>query len=190
MNTIARTSFLKNPFVRLSGGKAFLYGLLALLVSFAVLSMASELPFYMKAEFLENMPAILQYVWSIGTILLTILIYYLGGRLFSKSKNRIRFIDSAGVVAFSNYVPMLVFYIIYLIYDLFGLLAGPKSLLHFILWILLIFIFVFQAVWAYIWMYRGLKVTSNITGWRLALTYVAGIVVPTVFQIIFMIPYV
>ena len=172
---------LINPFERIAGLEALLWGLAGMGVSTA-LSYYSGWHYHGLLHFgpAPN-PAWWCYaVEHLAVWLIPAVMFYLGGLLLSRS--RIRMVDVLGTVVFAQ-LPLIVM-------NLFNFLPPMQKLAQidvnmppaeimqqpgFIvgMWLSLV-AFVFM-IWTLVWMFQALKVSCNLKGYRLGILYCVGI---------------
>ena len=158
---------LINPFERIAGLEALLWGLAGMGVSTA-LSYYSGWHYHGLLHFgpAPN-PAWWCYaVEHLAVWLIPAVMFYLGGLLLSRS--RIRMVDVLGTVVFAQ-LPLIVM-------NLFNM--SPAEIMQqpgFIvgMWLSLV-AFVFM-IWTLVWMFQALKVSCNLKGYRLGILYCVGI---------------
>lgn len=170
-----------NPFERIAGLKALLWGLAGMAVSTA-LSYGSGWHYHGLLHFgpAPN-PAWWSYavehlvVWLVPAVL-----FYLGGLLLSRS--RIRAIDVAGTVAFAQlpFIIMVLFNFLPPMQKLsqISLDISPAEMMQqpgFIVGIWLALVSFAFFVWALVWMFQALKVSCNLKGYRLGILYCVGV---------------
>lgn len=179
-----KLTLLWNPFVKIAGWQALLWGMVGILIA-TVISYYSDYHYHGLLHFgpapndtflcfvVEHMV-----VWIVPT-----LIFLIGGLLLSKS--RIRIIDVFGTVAFAQ-LPFIIMNLVALlppmrrlmemdmnlpINEMIELTKQPTFLLG--IWIsLLSFVFL---VWVLVWMFNALKVSCNLKGYRLGILYCIGV---------------
>ena len=172
---------LINPFERIAGWEALLWGLAGMVVS-TTLSYYSGWHYHGLLHFgpAQN-PAWWCYavehfaVWMIPAVM-----FYLGGLLLSRS--RIRMVDVLGTVVFAQ-LPLIVM-------NLFNFLPPMQKLAQidvnmspteimqqpgFLVGIWLSLVSFVFLIWALVWMFQALKVSCNLKGYRLVILYCVGI---------------
>lgn len=172
-----------NPFEHIAGFRALLWGFIGLIIS-TLLSFLSQWHYHGLLHF---GPAPNPAWWCFAVEHLTVwlipaTLFYLGGLLFSRS--RIRLIDVFGTVAFAQ-LP-------FILMNLFAFLPPMQKMLKINLaslplqeitkqpvflasvWIsLLSFIFL---IWVLILMFKALKVSCNLKGYRLGIVYCVAVI--------------
>lgn len=172
---------LINPFERIAGWEALLWGLAGMVISTA-LSYYSGWHYHGLLHFgpAPN-PAWWCYavehfaVWMIPAVM-----FYLGGLLLSRS--RIRMVDVLGTVVFAQ-LPLIAM-------NLFNFLPPMQKLAQidvnmspaeimqqpgFLVGIWLSLVSFVFLIWALVWMFQALKVSCNLKGYRLGILYCVGI---------------
>ena len=156
---------LINPFERIAGLEALLWGLAGMVVSTA-LSFYSGWHYHGLLHF--------------GPAPIPAVMFYLGGLLLSRS--RIRMVDVLGTVVFAQ-LPLIVM-------NLFNFLPPMQKLAQidvnmppaeimqqpgFLVGIWLSLVSFVFLIWALVWMFQALKVSCNLKGYRLGILYCVGI---------------
>ncbi|WP_280764784.1 YIP1 family protein [Parabacteroides sp. PFB2-10] len=171
-----------NPFVKIAGGKALLWGVLGIVVATAT-SWYSGFHYHGLLHFgpAPNDAWWCYVVEHLVVWLVPALLFFIGGLLLSTS--RIRIVDVFGTVAFAQ-LPFILMNLFTLLppmqrlntldFDLppSQLLNQPGLLVT--LWFSLISI-VFL-VWILVWMYNALKVSCNLKGTKLGVLYTIVII--------------
>lgn len=177
-----RLTLFLNPFVKIAGGKALLWGLSGMIVSVAT-AYYSGLHYHGLMHFgsatNDTLPCYaIEHivVWAVPA-----LIFYIGGLMLSKSN--IRIVDVAGTVAFAQ-LPFILMNLFFLLPPMrhlsqmdfnlppMELLKQPGILLG--LWLSLVS--VIFLVWVLVWMFNALKVSCNLKGKKLGILYAAAII--------------
>lgn len=171
METTVKTSFLKNPFTRIAGWQALLFGIGGLIVVIFVRS----LQFIPDFSFVFYDPRFI--ALEIATVLEISTIFFILGRLFSRSSIPVRYIDVLGTVAFAL-LPFLVV-------NLQTLLKSMTPIVHYdsyltkAIWIAITLVALFiSSVWSLYWLFQALRTSTNLKGRQLVLTYITGVIVP------------
>ena len=105
-NKKSRFEIAVNPFIRIAGGKALAIGLAGMLLS-AIVAISGDVHYH---GLLHYGPAVNNAWWTHAVEVLAVwlvpaVLFYLGGRL--RSKSQIRAVDVFGTVAFAQ-IPLLV----------------------------------------------------------------------------------
>lgn len=173
---------LLNPFTQVAGYRALGWGAAGLALS-TLLSFLSGCHYH---GLLHYGPAPNSAWWCfvaehLIVWLVPALLFYVGGVILSRSK--IRVVDVIGTVAFAQlpFVGMSLFYFLppmqYLLNFNFtdvspvALLSQPEFLIA--MW-LSIFSFIF-VIWVLYWMFKALKISCNLKGYRLGVLYATAI---------------
>ena len=167
--------FLYNPFERIAGYSALMWGVLGLIVS----TLISYWSGWHYNGLLHYGPAANPALWRFAAEhvvvwLIPALLFYVGGLLLSKSK--IRIVDVLGTVAFAQLL-LIGMNLIYSLpaaramLDVQAVLSGAigKGAIG------LALLGVVFLVWTLVWMYSALKVSCNLKGFRLVLVYILSI---------------
>jgi hypothetical protein len=178
---------LLNPFEKIAGWEALFWGVGGLIVS-VVLA-------YFSGNHYQGLlhfgPGINDTLWCFAgeravVWLVPAIMFYIGGRILSKSK--IRMVDVFGTMAFSllPYIVMDLFYLLPPLQKFDKLDLNPAEIYQLIdnqefqntflaASILLVIGLVF-CVWALVWMYKALKISCNLKGAPLVILYAVGII--------------
>jgi hypothetical protein len=172
-----------NPFERIAGFQAFVWGFIGLIIS-TTLSFLSLWHYHGLLHFgAAPNPSWWCFVIEHLTIwLIPAILFYLGGALFSRS--HIRFIDVFGTVLFAQ-LPLILM-------NLFAFLPPMQEMLQinlntipledvmkqpgFIASICLSLVSFIFLIWTLIWMFKALKVSCNLKGARLGIIYSVAII--------------
>jgi len=176
-----KLTLLLNPFVRIAGWQALLWGVVGIAVA-TVISYYSGYHYHGLLHFgpAPNNTFLCFAVEHLVVWLVPGLIFMIGGFIFSKS--RIRIIDVFGTVAFAQ-LPLVIMTLVSLAPPMQQLtnidlnmspvemLAQPGFMLG--VWVSLIsFVFL---IWALVWMFNALKVSCNLKGYTLGILYCVGV---------------
>ncbi len=173
---------LQNPFIWIAGGTAFWTGLSGICLN-AVLCWLTGLHFQGLLH-LGPAPADTFGVFFAEHLIIWLvpaLLFYLSGILFSRSK--IRVVDVGGTTAFAQ-LPLLGI-------GIFGFFPSVQGLMHIqpsditpewitrpetLTGIILILIATLFLIWTLIWMFKALKISCNLKGARLGITYTLSVI--------------
>lgn len=177
-----KVKLIVNPFIRIAGGQALIWGFLGLIVS-TLLCWISGYHYHGLLHFgpAPN-PAWWRYlaehliVWLIPALL-----FYLGGLFLSHS--RIRVIDVLGTVLFAQ-LPLLGMNLISLLPAMrmmsqMNMNMSPEEMLaqpYFILAMILTLLGLPFLILTLIWMFNALKVSCNLKQWKLWMVALIGII--------------
>lgn len=172
-----KLSLLLNPFEKVAGGQALLWGLVGMIVA-VVTSFYSGYHYHGLLHF-GGAPNGAWWCYAVEHVVvwfIPALLFYVGGLCLSKS--RIRIVDVFGTVAFAQ-LPFILMNLYAFLppmqrihtldFDLppSQLMSQPGMLMA--IWLSLIsLIFI---VWVLVWMYNALKVSCNLKGTRLGVLY-------------------
>lgn len=177
-----KVKLIANPFIRIAGGQALIWGFLGLIVS-TLLCWISGYHYHGLLHFgLAPNPAWWCYlaehliVWLIPALL-----FYLGGLFLSHS--RIRVIDVLGTVLFAQ-LPLLGMNLISLLPAMrmmsqMNMNMSPEEMLaqpYFILAMILTLLGLPFLILTLIWMFNALKVSCNLKQWKLWTVALIGII--------------
>lgn len=177
-----KVKLIANPFIRIAGGQALIWGFLGLIVS-TLLCWISGYHYHGLLHFgLAPNPAWWCYlaehliVWLIPALL-----FYLGGLFLSHS--RIRVIDVLGTVLFAQ-LPLLGMNLISLLPAMrmmsqMNMNMSPEEMLaqpYFILTMILTLLGLPFLILTLIWMFNALKVSCNLKQWKLWTVALIGII--------------
>ncbi|MDR2968822.1 MAG: YIP1 family protein [Tannerellaceae bacterium] len=175
------TLFL-NPFVKIAGVKALLWGLTGMIVSVAV-AYYSDFHYHGLMHFgAAPNDSLLCYAVEHAVVwIIPALIFYIGGLILSKSN--IRIVDVAGTVAFAQlpFILMNLFFLLPPMQQLnridfnlppMEILKQPDIL--FGLWLSLVS--VIFLVWVLVWMFNALKISCNLKGKKLGILYAVAVI--------------
>lgn len=170
-------SFLINPFEQIAGYQALIWGLIGMTIS-TFLSWLSGWHYHGLLHFgpAPN-PALWCYaVEHITVCLIPVALFYIGGLILSRS--RIRFVDVLGTIAFAQ-LPLLIKNIIEFLPPLQQLLnmdlnKSPIEITQqagFSTAICLSLVMSIFLIWTLIWMFKALRVSCNLKGYKLGILY-------------------
>ena len=177
-----KVKLIVNPFIRIAGGQALIWGFLGLIVS-TLLCWISGYHYHGLLHFgLAPNPAWWCYlaehliVWLIPALL-----FYLGGLFLSHS--RIRVIDVLGTVLFAQ-LPLLGMNLISLLPAMrmmsqMNMNMSPEEMLaqpYFVLAMILTLLGLPFLILTLIWMFNALKVSCNLKQWKLWTVALIGII--------------
>ncbi len=177
-----KVKLIANPFIRIAGGQALIWGFLGLIVS-TLLCWISGYHYHGLLHFgLAPNPAWWCYlaehliVWLIPALL-----FYLGGLFLSHS--RIRVIDVLGTVLFAQ-LPLLGMNLISLLPAMrmmsqMNMNMSPEEMLaqpYFVLAMILTLLGLPFLILTLIWMFNALKVSCNLKQWKLWTVALIGII--------------
>lgn len=177
-----KVKLIVNPFIRIAGGQALIWGFLGLIVS-TLLCWISGYHYHGLLHFgPASNPAWWCYlaehliVWLIPALL-----FYLGGLFLSHS--RIRVIDVLGTVLFAQ-LPLLGMNLISLLPAMrmmsqMNMNMSPEEMLaqpYFILAMILTLLGLPFLILTLIWMFNALKVSCNLKQWKLWTVALIGII--------------
>lgn len=177
-----KVKLIANPFIRIAGGQALIWGFLGLIVS-TLLCWISGYHYHGLLHFgLAPNPAWWCYlaehliVWLIPALL-----FYLGGLFLSHS--RIRVIDVLGTVLFAQ-LPLLGMNLISLLpvmrmMSQMNMNMSPEEMLaqpYFVLAMILTLLGLPFLILTLIWMFNALKVSCNLKQWKLWTVALIGII--------------
>lgn len=165
-------TLLANPFERIAGIKALLWGLLSIIIG----SVVSYFTGWHYHGMLHFGPALNNEAWCYVAERLTVwllpaTVFLIGGLILSKSK--IRLIDVYGTTAFAQ-IPLFIGTLSSLIFDVETVgTAKVVNIVELALFSLFIIIFV---VFNIVWMYNAFKVSCNVKGVALRLFFIAAFI--------------
>lgn len=175
-----RQSLFFNPFTKIAGWQALLWGLAGLVIS-AIIGYAAKTHYHGMLNFgiAFNNSAWLFFAERFVVWLVPAIILYIAGLIFSKSG--IRPVDVFGTMAFAQ-LPLiamnpLTMPIMKMGYERFinSTKGLPDDSNLFVTVILSIFLVLFL-VMALIWMFNAAKVSCNLKGWKLWVSYLLAII--------------
>ena len=171
-----------NPFIRIAGTQALLWGALGLVVS-TLLSWLSGYHYHGLLHFGPAPNAAWWCYWAqhLMVWLVPATLFYIGGKIFSHSK--IRMVDVYGTVLFAQ-LPMIGMNLIYLLPPMQAIAQVDSTMapteilaipnLHWAIFLSLLgFPFI---IFSLIWMFQALKVSCNLKQSRLWIIALVGII--------------
>lgn len=177
-----KVKLIVNPFIRIAGGQAFIWGFLGLIVS----TLLCWISGYHYHGLLHFGPAPNPAWWCylaehLIVWLIPALLFYLGGLFLSHS--RIRVIDVLGTVLFAQ-LPLLGMNLISLLPAMrmmsqMNMNMSPEEMLaqpYFILAMILTLLGLPFLILALTWMFNALKVSCNLKQWKLWIVALIGII--------------
>lgn len=177
-----KVKLIVNPFIRIAGGQALIWGFLGLIVS----TLLCWISGYHYHGLLHFGPAPNPAWWCylaehLIVWLIPALLFYLGGLFLSHS--RIRVIDVLGTVLFAQ-LPLLGMNLISLLPAMrmmsqMNMNMSPEEMLaqpYFILAMILILLGLPFLILTLIWMFNALKVSCNLKQWKLWTVALIGII--------------
>ena len=177
-----KVKLIVNPFIRIAGGQALIWGFLGLIVS----TLLCWISGYHYHGLLHFGPAPNPAWWCylaehLIVWLIPALLFYLGGLFLSHS--RIRVIDVLGTVLFAQ-LPLLVMNLISLLPAMrmmsqMNMNMSPEEMLaqpYFILAMILTLLGLPFLILTLIWMFNALKVSCNLKQWKLWTVALIGII--------------
>lgn len=165
-----KTSFLKNQFIRIGGWQALLLGIAGL----ALISLVEIVTPSMHN--LTDNPWYIDLLHNAVYILIPSTVFYLSGKIFSKSRSSIRYIDVVGTVTFSM-IPLLLGAILMFIYksDLLPRYEEPPLAVALIVGLTFFSVWLVSLTLNFYWAFQALKTSTNLRGPVLTVTYILGI---------------
>ena len=177
-----KVKLIVNPFIRIAGGQALIWGFLGLIVS----TLLCWISGYHYHGLLHFGPAPNPAWWCylaehLIVWLIPALLFYLGGLFLSHS--RIRVIDVLGTVLFAQ-LPLLGMNLISLLPAMrmmsqMNMNMSPEEMLaqpYFILAMILTLLGLPFLILTLIWMFNALKVSCNLKQWKLWMVALIGII--------------
>ena len=177
-----KVKLIVNPFIRIAGGQALIWGFLGLIVS----TLLCWISGYHYHGLLHFGPAPNPAWWCylaehLIVWLIPALLFYLGGLFLSHS--RIRVIDVLGTVLFAQ-LPLLGMNLFSLLPALrmmsqMNMIMSPEEMLaqpYFILAMILTLLGLPFLILTLIWMFNALKVSCNLKQWKLWTVALIGII--------------
>lgn len=177
-----KVKLIVNPFIRIAGGQALIWGFLGLIVS----TLLCWISGYHYHGLLHFGPAPNPAWWCylaehLIVWLIPALLFYLGGLFLSHS--RIRVIDVLGTVLFAQ-LPLLGMNLISLLPAMrmmsqMNMNMSPEEMLaqpYFILAMILTLLGLPFLILTLIWMFKALKVSCNLKQWKLWTVALIGII--------------
>ena len=177
-----KVKLIVNPFIRIAGGQALIWGFLGLIVS----TLLCWISGYHYHGLLHFGPAPNPAWWCylaehLIVWLIPALLFYLGGLFLSHS--RIRVIDVLGTVLFAQ-LPLLGMNLISLLPAMrmmsqMNMNMSPEEMLaqpYFILAMILTLLGLPFLILTLIWMFNALKVSCNLKQWKLWIVALIGII--------------
>ena len=177
-----KVKLIVNPFIRIAGGQALIWGFLGLIVS----TLLCWISGYHYHGLLHFGPAPNPAWWCylaehLIVCLIPALLFYLGGLFLSHS--RIRVIDGLGTVLFAQ-LPLLGMNLISLLPAMrmmsqMHMNLSPEEMLaqpYFILAMILTLLGLPFLILTLIWMFNALKVSCNLKQWKLWMVALIGII--------------
>ena len=177
-----KVKLIVNPFIRIAGGQALIWGFLGLIVS----TLLCWISGYHYHGLLHFGPAPNPAWWCylaehLIVWLIPALLFYLGGLFLSHS--RIRVIDVLGTVLFAQ-LPLLGMNLISLLPAMrmmsqMNMNMSPEEMLaqpYFILAMILTLLGLRLLILTLIWMFNALKVSCNLKQWKLWTVALIGII--------------
>ena len=177
-----KVKLIVNPFIRIAGGQALIWGFLGLIVS----TLLCWISGYHYHGLLHFGPAPNPAWWCylaehLIVWLIPALLFYLGGLFLSHS--RIRVIDVLGTVLFAQ-LPLLGMNLISLLPAMrmmsqMNMNMSPEEMLaqpYFILTMILTLLGLPFLILTLIWMFNALKVSCNLKQWKLWMVALIGII--------------
>ena len=177
-----KVKLIVNPFIRIAGGQALIWGFLGLIVS----TLLCWISGYHYHGLLHFGPAPNPAWWCylaehLIVWLIPALLFYLGGLFLSHS--RIRVIDVLGTVLFAQ-LPLLGMNLISLLPAMrmmsqMNMIMSPEEMLaqpYFILAMILTLLGLPFLILTLIWMFNALKVSCNLKQWKLWTVALIGII--------------
>lgn len=177
-----KVKLIVNPFIRIAGGQALIWGFLGLIVS----TLLCWISGYHYHGLLHFGPAPNPAWWCylaehLIVWLIPALLFYLGGLFLSHS--RIRVIDVLGTVLFAQ-LPLLGMNLISLLPAMrmmsqMNMNMSPEEMLaqpYFILAMILTLLGLPSLILTLIWMFNALKVSCNLKQWKLWTVALIGII--------------
>ena len=177
-----KVKLIVNPFIRIAGGQALIWGFLGLIVS----TLLCWISGYHYHGLLHFGPAPNPAWWCylaehLIVWLIPALLFYLGGLFLSHS--RIRVIDVLGTVLFAQ-LPLLGMNLISLLPAMrmmsqMNMNMSPEEMLaqpYFVLAMILTLLGLPFLILTLIWMYNALKVSCNLKQWKLWTVALIGII--------------
>lgn len=172
---------LINPFERIAGLEALLWGSAGMVVS-TVLSYSSGWHYHGLLHF-GPAPNPAWWCYAVEHLVVWLIpaaLFYLGGVLLSRS--RIRMVDVLGTVVFAQ-LPLIVMNLLNLLPPMQKLAQidvnmPPATLLQqpgFIVGVWLSLVALVFLIWTLFWMFQALKVSCNLKGYKLGILYCVGI---------------
>lgn len=176
-----KLSLFLNPFEKIAGVQALIWGVAGMVVS-TLISYFSSFHYHGLLHFgpAPNNTFICFLIEHIVVWLVPAVLFLVGGLIFSKS--RIRIVDVFGTVAFAQ-LPLIFMNLIFLTppmqrlnkmdFDL-----SPMEMIEqpgFILSIWVSLVSTIFLVWALVWMFNALKVSCNLKGYTLGIIYCIGV---------------
>ena len=178
----SKKSLILNPFQRIAGGKALLWGLagIVLTVLFCAVTQVCFDGFLHVGLATENVCFFTLLLQQLVMLLLTVILFYLAGVILSKSK--VRFIDVLGTFAFAR-LPLLLL-------PLLGFSATFKKTMtaefamkimqnpemvyssDFMIITLIGILILPLVVWHIIWLFQAYKTSCNLNGVKLWLPFI------------------
>ena len=174
-------SFITNPFDQIAGFKALIWGLFGMTISI-VLSYLSGWHYHGLLHF-GPAPNSALWCYAIEHIIVWLIpsvFFYIGGLLLSRSK--IRLIDVLGTVAFAQ-LPLLINSLVqlspplqqFLIIDTNMPIEEITKQPGYTLGASVSMILVVFLVWTLIWMFKALRISCNLKGFKLTMLYIISI---------------
>lgn len=177
-----KVKLIANPFIRIAGGQALIWGFLGLIVS----TLLCWISGYHYHGLLHSGPAPNPAWWCylaehLIVWLIPALLFYLGGLFLSHS--RIRVIDVLGTVLFAQ-LPLLGMNLISLLPAMrmmsqMNMNMSPEEMLaqpYFVLAMILTLLGLPFLILTLIWMFNALKVSCNLKQWKLWTVALIGII--------------
>lgn len=174
-------TLLINPFIKIAGFQALAWGMVGLCVS-TVLSYYSGFHYHGLLHF---GPAPNNAWWCYAVEHVTIwlvpaLLFYIGTLLFSRS--HVRLIDIVGTVVFAQ-LPLIFMNLLEFLPPMqqlakINMNMTPEEMFRqpgFLLGVWLALIAFAFMIWALIWMFNALRVSSNLKGYTLGILYCIGV---------------
>lgn len=174
-------TFITNPFDQIAGSKALIWGLSGMAISI-ILSWLSGWHYHGLLHF-GPAPNSALWCYALEHIIIWLIpsiIFYIGGLLLSRSK--IRLIDVLGTVAFAQ-LPLLINNLVqlspplqqFLLIDTNMTIEEITQQPGYALGASISMILVVFLVWTLIWMFKALRISCNLKGYKLTLLYIIAI---------------